>query len=136
VHCSVLQCVAVYCSVLQCVAVRCSVLQCVAVCCSVLQCVTVCLKSRYNKHTTCVGCMCARTPHAKTTILQCVAVCGVARVAVCCSVFPIKIHYMLYLRTTLQHTATHCNTMQHIATQTLPKHHQRALRPPPLPSTR
>ena len=43
--CSVLQCVAVCCSVLQCAAVCCSVLQCVAVCCSVLQFVAVCCSS-------------------------------------------------------------------------------------------
>jgi len=38
IHCSPLQCVAVFGSVLQCVAVYCSVLQRAAVCCSVLQC--------------------------------------------------------------------------------------------------
>ena len=38
-HCSVLQCSAVFCSVLQCSAVFCSVLQCLAVCCNAQDCI-------------------------------------------------------------------------------------------------
>ena len=58
-------------------------LQCVALCCSVLQCVAVCC-----------------------SVLQ--------RVAVCCSISRAKESSSLIVpqRNTLQHTATHCNTLQ------------------------
>jgi len=112
VCCSVLQCVVMFCGVLQCAASCCSVLQCVAVCCSVLQCVAVCC-----------------------SVLQCVAVCCIVLqcVAVNCSVFQSgHSHLKEYLRFARKNgdrtcaftsclvgcsvqTATHCNTLQHIA---------------------
>jgi len=88
VCCTVLQCFAVYCSVMQSVTLCCAVLQCVAVRCDVLQCVAVCCN-----------------------VLQCVAVC--------CSVV-IKLSPDLRIGRQInhhtEHTATHCNTLQHIAT--------------------
>jgi len=83
--------------VLQCVAVCCSVLQCTAVCCSVLQCVAV-----------------------YCSVLQWVAVrCSVLRMRVLC-------HFTGFARLVwvtskcLQHTATHCNTLQHTTSKCLP----------------
>jgi len=48
--------------------------------------------------------------------LQCVAVCCSARqcVAVCCSVLYREIYIVMVSFGPLQHTATHCNTLQHI----------------------
>jgi len=75
--------VAVCCSVLQCAAVCCGVLQCVAVCCSVLQCVAVC-------------CSVLRCAAVCYSMLQCVA-----------------LGCVLHSVNTVQHTATHCDTLQH-----------------------
>jgi len=103
------QCVAVCCSVLQCVTwlivcyilevwsswVFCSVLQYVAVCCSVLQ------------YRTCriTFCMCS-------SVLQCVTwlIVDAFPSAVCCNLWHVMTHY-------LQHTATHCSILQHIASR-------------------
>jgi len=130
--CSVLQCVAVCCSALQCVVLRCSVLQCVAVCCSALHCDATCMQWA-------VLC-CSALPHC--CILHCVEVsCNVWQcVAVRCSVLQSRyvvslshqtnkyqsnllyMYWMAVIRRLpklpglLQHTATHCNTLQHIVT--------------------
>jgi len=111
-----LQCVAVRHSVLQCLfaIVRCSVLQCVAVCYSALQCLLLC-----------------PLLHA-TTVLLCVAVC-LQYVAGCCWVAIFHSYSLAHQHTCattacrnngllcswiciqpnqLQHTATHCNTLQ------------------------
>ena len=61
-----------------------SLLQCVAVCCSVLQCVAVCC-----------------------SVLQCLALCP------CCGTAKSTARRESELFHTLQHTATHCNTLQH-----------------------
>jgi len=135
VCCSVLQCVAVCCSVLQCVAVCCSVLQevstastenkkpagtqictsyiislniiCVAMSCSELQCVAVCCRELQEVAT-------ASNAHQYMLLKKCV-----------CHTY-IKYLYGDHSRQTcqhrsdathrkpLQHTATYCNTLQHI----------------------
>jgi len=77
----------------QCVAVCCSVLQCVAVRRSVLQWDAVCCSE-----TQCVA--------VRRSVLQ--------WDAVCCSETPFGCHLLR-----LQHTATHCNTLQHTATRLL-----------------
>ena len=100
--CSVLQCVEVCCSVLQCVAVCCSesgvlvqklLSQCMAVCYSVLQCVR------------------SAPAEAPVAVLQCAAVCCILLqcVAECCSVSGTPRQRVI----TPQHTATHCNALQH-----------------------
>jgi len=87
---------------LQCVAVCCSVLQCVVVCCSVLQCDTALW---------CSSC----------SVELCVAVCccvRLHRIQMCCNrcvnsdIVPVCV-WNVTRRNTLQHTATHCNTLQH-----------------------
>jgi len=115
-----LQCVTVCYSVLQCVAVCCSVLQCVAVCCSVLQwvlvrsrnldvhvlffnCMHVLLYDVWNRLNVCIICeisllQCVNLGHRKTWITKC--------------------SYVIRKCVTLQHAATHCNTLHHIATRT------------------
>jgi len=105
VCCSVLQCVAVCCSVTW------SVLQCVAVCCSVLQCVAEWLESAWlDNH---------YQKTIKSSVLQCVAVCcsELQCVAVCCGVLQSDAATQKRLSSqadskTLQHTATHCITLQ------------------------
>jgi len=100
-----------FCSVLQCVAVCCSVAVMytrgfvgAAVCCNVMQCVAVC----------CVCCSVLR-------VLQCVAVCCKSDV-VCCRYehggmgWTDCTHSLVYIIATLQHTATHCHTLQYTAT--------------------
>jgi len=135
VCCSVLQCVAVCCSVLQCVAVCCSVLQCGAVCYSVLQCVA----------TQQVAVWCNATTHGNT--LQNTATHRVTpqHTATHCNTLQQQsestgifsrhstlksprqyIHSMATPQHTATHcknnlgllAATHCNTLQHIATTT------------------
>jgi len=139
VCCSVLQSVAVRCSVLQCVAAWCSMLQCVAVCCSVLQ----HLREASLRHPEV-----AFTSHDSTisvccSVLQCVAVC--------CSVLQCAASpqrslgapsrggsYIPWLNCVqhnlaiappcntvirhVTHTAPHCNTLQHTATQCNTRH--------------
>ena len=77
---------------LQCVAACCSVLQCVAVCCSVLQCVAVWLDRDYDNESVIIN--------TSTNNLQRYNDC----------------ECMTRAKSTLQHTATHCNTQQHTAT--------------------
>jgi len=85
-------CVAECCRVLQCVAVFCSVLQCVAVCCSVLQCVAVCCWLTYRLFRDMNHDFCYCLP-AKSCMYSAVK----------------------KRNNTPQHTATHCNTLQHSA---------------------
>ena len=102
----VLQYVAVCCGMLRCVVVCYSVLQCGAVCCSVLDQLFGLLQD-----------------DLQVLVAVCVALC----VAVCCSVpqgvgsaLSLQHRWMMYTyptRIILQHTATHCNTMQNTATQ-------------------
>jgi len=117
---SVLECAGVCCSVLQCVAVR--VLPCVAVCCSVLQCIAVCCNML-----SCVAVCCS--------VLQCAVVCCIVLqcAAVGCTVktsqkieerfarpWSESCHTCVcVLSHTLQHTATHCNTLQHTCASVL-----------------
>jgi len=120
---SVLQCVAVSCSRLRCVAVCRSVLQYAAVCWSVVQCVAV----RWD------------TSHAvmlETTALQC---SRLQCVAVCCSALRYEnlhharnrrirstflctswLHHTTPLCIKLQHTVTHCTTLQRILQHAAP----------------
>ena len=101
---------AVCCSVLQCVAVlvdlagSCIVLYCVAVCCSVLQCVAVLVSFADYKRGIC--CSILQGVVVCCSMLQCVAVlvdlAGSEGV-----IMP------MYANQPLQHTATHCNTLQH-----------------------
>ena len=125
----------------QCVTVRCSALQCVAVCYSVLQCVTVCcnvcaycVPSRSNEHMFYVSSMrCNPERHDA-------CVCNV-----CVCSFDLQVTQWQHKHThlfdllvtaqthdTLQHTATHCNTLQHTSDSThthiarLPKWTRRA----------
>jgi len=79
------------CSVLQCVAVCCSVLQCVAVCCSVLQCVAVCCIITYYT----------------IYYISWGATLSIYHIY---DIRDIPIMEQL-IKNTLQHTATHCNTM-------------------------
>jgi hypothetical protein len=96
---SVLPCVAVYCSVLQCAAVCCRVLPCVAVYCSVLQCVAewvVCCYILQYVASCCYALQCV-------TVLLCTAVRY--------SVLSARAEGSGFeAHSTLQHTATHCNT--------------------------
>ena len=113
----------------QCVTVRCSALQCVAVCYSVLQCVTVCcnvcaycVPSRSNEHMFYVSSMrCNPERHDA-------CVCNV-----CVCSFDLQVTQWQHKHThlfdllvtaqthdTLQHTATHCNTLVTAHTHTLP----------------
>jgi len=107
---NVLQCVAVCCSVLQCVAVIMHIMfrKCVAVCCGVLRCVAVCCGVLRWVILYCTG---LQWGAAGGSGLQCAAVCCsvLQCVAACCR------HSMN--RNTLHHTETHCNTLQHIATE-------------------
>jgi len=80
--CNVLPCVDVYCHVLLCVPVCCCVLPwCVVVCCRLLQCVAVCCRVLQFQH-------CVHAPLRARSDRQRVCHCN-----------------------TLQHTATHCNTL-------------------------
>jgi len=118
VRCSVMQCNAVWCSMLQYVAVCCSILQYAsvcrsvlhysAVCCSVLQCITVwigaCIHPKKNHKKN-------RRLHVLATPLLFLdqnfrALAAPYIDAVCITLF----------NTTHKHTATHCNTLQYIAT--------------------
>jgi len=131
-NCIVLQCVAVRCSkivpeilahglsVLACLC--CSVLQCVAVCCSVLQCAAV--KFVFKTFITGLSC----------SVLQCCSElqCGMSHMTMrhvthdnmlslmhmCHTATHLNTSTLTHLRDkhqphTLQHTATHCNTLQH-----------------------
>ena len=142
-RCSVLQQVAVCCSVLekgrgaqilrQCGAVFCSVLQfvgkgqgcpdfqamlqCVAVCCSVLHCIAVCcsvlekgtgaqiLRRRQYNVAICCSVWCSVRCSALLTVRRFSEILRERR-----PMKPGLIH-------TLQHTTTHCNTLQHTATR-------------------
>jgi len=91
---------------LECVAVCCSVLQCVAVCCSVLQCVAV----RCVLH-------CCRVIHTWHDLF----ICDMTRFdAWRNQMFLVYIHdcNMTHLNGALQHTATRCNTLQHMLQHT------------------
>ena len=88
---SVLQCVEVCCSVLQCVAVCCSM------CCGVLQCV----------FTMCVAVCC--------NVSQCIAVCTMT-VAPFVAGTHTNEPWHTYQKM-VRYTATHCNKLQHTATQ-------------------
>ena len=113
---SVLQCVAACCSVLQCVAVCCSVLQCVAVCCSVLQCVAV--------RCSALQCVAQWRGHSAVKIdreirksLQ-ASTCERARETTQGQETPGCTHAttppkeFLQHTATLQHTASHCNSLE------------------------
>jgi len=102
---SVLQCVAGCCNVLQCVAVCCSVLQCVAVCCSVSHVPT-------NSHFT----LC--TYNILFTMYNpCIAIERErARARMCAHAIPARARAKFNLAgTSAEHTATHCQTLQHTA---------------------
>jgi len=141
--CSVLQCVAVCCSVLLCVTVCCSVLQrvaaccslpycqyvdrqsqqhppphqCVAACCSVLQCVAVCCSVLQRVAVCCIvlqhtllpirGSAVTTTPSSTSNPPILIGLRAIRKPPPCTQL--INSHYT-------QHTATHCNTMQHTAT--------------------
>jgi len=78
--------------------------QCVAVCCRVLCCVAVCYSVLHRVASCC-------------SVLQCVVRTRVdLHVAVSCTV--LRGHGVLeaQIQIRLQHTATHCNTLQHTAT--------------------
>jgi len=103
----VLQRVAVCCRVLQCVShatdplawwCLLQLLQCVAVCCSVLQCVAVC-----------------QPPHRKICLVAPVLRINIIEKCTHSVLIMITIQYASLDRVedTLQHTATHCNTLQH-----------------------
>jgi len=111
-----LQCVAVCCSVSQCVAVCCSVLQFATVCCSVLQCAAV-FAVCWNvlqvvRHDSSIywhdnGLL-------NATYLLYLFVCVTWRIHICDVLRPhIWVTVALWICSTLQHTATHCNTLQH-----------------------
>ena len=109
--------VAVCCSVLQCVAACCSVLQCVAVCCSVLQCVAVILVCHhYHPHkSTTIGVW--YTPHK-----ACNTHCNTMQhTATHCNTLSADntclVRWVMMIDAT--HCNTHCNTMQHTATHCL-----------------
>jgi len=87
---------------LQCVAVCCSVLQCVVVCCSVLQCDTALWCSSCSVELCVAVCCCVRLHRIQMCCNRCVQQWH--RASVCVK------------RDTPQHTATHCNTLQHTAT--------------------
>jgi len=82
-------------SVLPYVAVCCRVLQCAAVCCSVMQGVAICCDVLQRV----AACCREPTRRCKGTIVATLQTC---------------VQILRY--TTLQHTATHCNTPQHTAT--------------------
>jgi len=144
VRCSALQCVAVCCRVLQYVAVCCSVLQCVAVCCSVDMFHSSFARDVSHSHSSKAQQLTATQNRSlqHTAVrysihsyskwpLQCVAVCCsvLECVAVRCNnrnLFILQAalpdwssKYLGYWPrsrkdNTLQHTATHCNALQHI----------------------
>jgi len=137
--CRVLQCVVVCCSVLQCVAGWCRVLQGVAGCCSVLQYVSV-YSSMFLTLTYGICCRVLQCVAVCCSVLQCVAVCcsvlpcralsiGACVVSLIgghmitsrtyCNILkrmaPNQRHYTRANTkcTTLQQTATYCNSLQH-----------------------
>jgi len=107
VCCSVLQCVAVCCSVLQCVAVYCDVFQC----CSVLQCVAEWARE-------CIS-LCGQTEwvhlyvwqiHPRVWCDSFIDISGMQEIEIHCNTLqPATWTH----RNTLQHSATHCNTMHY-----------------------
>jgi len=122
VCCRVVQCVAVCCRVVQCVAVCCRVVQCVAVCCRVVQCVAVSLKCALQCGAVCVAVCCSvlQCVAVRCSAFQCVALhCSVSwhsRIIIAQGTFTTatqynKFHGIATHGNTLQHAATHCNTV-------------------------
>ena len=108
VWCSVLQCAAVCCSVLQRAVAFCSVLKCVAVCCSVLQYVVVCCSMLQLSE--CFALTAPRSlQHAHcNTFTATHSFLPASHHSICRNTVSV-LH--LFNCNTLQHTATHCNTL-------------------------
>jgi len=119
-----LQCVAVCCSALQCIAACCSVLQCVAACCSVLQCPAAMhgsLPSRSggvlsrggNSENTPRARSWSETPRPRARLYGLREYCRQHTAEHCNTLQHTATHLREYYR---HHTATLCNTLQHSAT--------------------
>jgi len=133
-RCSVLQCVAVCCSVLQCVAVRCSTLQCVVGCHTINTniCIEYIIEFNTNIHMyVCILSIYICTIYMHIYIYVCTHTYIRIHIHTCTDIYSIYIYmHYIYTLTHSDHVAqrdiydddlparpkSHCNTLQHTAT--------------------